>query len=75
MGWIGKYRWTYQVLITNMSARRTIKLFGHSAYAWPWRAVVAAPEERWRGKEKPGEVAREQRKERGLVLLPCSIGG
>lgn len=71
---IGKYRWTYQVL-SNMSARRTIKLFGDSAYAWPWRAVVAAPEERWRRKKKPGGIAGEQRKERVLVLLPCSVGG
>lgn len=71
---IGKYRWTYQVLC-NMSARRTNKLFGDSAYAWPWRAVVGAPEERWRREEKPGEVAGQQRKERGLVLLPCSVDG
>ena len=51
-----KYRWTYQVL-SDMSARVAIKLFGRAAaYAWPWRAGGAAPEgERWSKEVKTGK--------------------
>jgi hypothetical protein len=42
LGWVWGYRWTYQVL-WDMSVRVAIKLFEAVAYAWPWRAVGAAP--------------------------------